>query len=104
MFPFSVNNLITFQKVINTRGIYIFSVLDFLHEYCRFTGQQGKYFFEVLSTTSTRFTDISRVITAESSPLHKARGIIVRLEEVKIRKLEVKSRNSIKCRDIYIPG
>ena len=42
MFPFSVNNLITFQKVINTRGIYIFSVLDFLHEYCRFTGQQGK--------------------------------------------------------------
>ena len=30
MFPFSVNNFITFQKIINTRGIYIFFHLGFL--------------------------------------------------------------------------
>ena len=30
MFAFSVNNLITFQKIINSRGIYIFYYLGFL--------------------------------------------------------------------------
>ena len=30
MFPFSVNILTTFQKIINTRGVYIFFYLGFL--------------------------------------------------------------------------
>ena len=58
-------------------NIYFFSIWVFFHEHSRFTGQQGKgegiyltplYHFHPLH----RHLDISRAITAESSPLHIA--------------------------------
>ena len=57
--------------------IIFFSIWVFFHEHSRFTGQQGKgegiyltprYHFHPLH----RHLDISRAITAESSPLHIA--------------------------------
>ena len=56
----------------------LFSVLVLFHEHSRFTGQQGKK--EVIFLTPLyhyplhKHLDISRAITAESSPLHIARG------------------------------
>ena len=56
---------------------FFFSIWVFFHEHSRFTGQQGKgegiyltplYHFHPLH----RHLDISRAITAESSPLHIA--------------------------------
>ena len=56
---------------------FFFSIWVFFHEYLRFTGQQGKgegiyliplYHFHPLQKP----LDISRAITAESSPLHTA--------------------------------
>ena len=56
---------------------FFFSIWVFFHEHSRFTGQQGKaegiyltslYHFHPLH----RHLNISRVITAESSPLHVA--------------------------------
>ena len=56
---------------------FSFSIRFFFHEHSRFTGQQGKgkciclthlYYFHPLH----RHLEISRVITAESSPLHIA--------------------------------
>ena len=56
---------------------FFFSIWIFFHEHSRFTGQQGKgegiyltplYHFHPLH----RHLDISRAITAESSPLHIA--------------------------------
>ena len=56
---------------------FFFSILVFFHEHSQFTGQQGKgegiyltplYHFHPLH----RHLDISRAITAESSPLHIA--------------------------------
>ena len=66
-----------FFKEINIHIKYIFfSIWVFFHEHWRFTGQQGKG--ETISLTplyhfhpSRRHLDISRTITAESSPLHK---------------------------------
>ena len=67
----------------NYKSIYIyifFSMWVFLHEHSRITGLQGKgkgisltphYHFHPLH----RNLDISRAITAESSPLHIASGI-----------------------------
>ena len=62
MFPFSVNNLITFQKIISYKQCRVnnfFSILVFLHEHSRFQDSRGRgrYFFKVLFTNSTRFTD-----------------------------------------------
>ena len=59
------------------RNIYIFSIWILFHEHSRFTGQQEKG--EAISLTSLyhfhplhRHLDISRAITAGSSPLHLA--------------------------------
>ena len=57
--------------------LFFFSIWVFFHKHSRFTGQQGKgegiyltplYHFHLLH----RHLDISRAITAESSPLHIA--------------------------------
>ena len=62
------------ENSINNQDIF-FSIWVFFHKHSRFTGQQGKgegiyltplYHFHPLH----RHLDISRVITAESSPLH----------------------------------
>ena len=62
---------------IKNRVIILFSILVFFHEHSRITGLQGKgegisltphYHFHPLH----RHLDISRAITAESSPLHIA--------------------------------
>ena len=58
--------------------IYIFfSIRVFFHEHSRFTGQQGKGEGIYLTPLShfhplRRHIDISRAITAESSPMHIA--------------------------------
>ena len=59
------------------RNIYIFSIWILFHEHSQFTGQQEKG--EAISLTSLyhfhplhRHLDISRAITAGSSPLHLA--------------------------------
>ena len=63
-----------FRQVYN---FFFFSIRVFFHEHSRITGLQGKgegisftplYHFHPLH----RHLDISRAITAESSPLHKA--------------------------------
>ena len=60
-----------------SKYIYFFSIWVFFHDHSQFTGLQGKgegisltphYHFHPLH----RHLDISRVITAESSPLHIA--------------------------------
>ena len=60
-------------------GFFVFSIWVFFHEHSRFTGQRGKgegiyltplYHFHPLDG----HLDISRAITAESSPLHIARS------------------------------
>ena len=62
---------------ILAKFFFFFSILVFFHEHSRFTGQQGKgegiyltplYHFHPLHG----HLDISRAITAESSPLHIA--------------------------------
>ena len=52
--------------------VFVLSIWVFFHE-SQATGEGGGHFFWLLYSTSTRFTDtldISRVMTAESSPLH----------------------------------
>ena len=82
LFPrWSCQQVISFKK--NPRRLHIlfcfvfFSIWVFFHEHSRFTGQQGKgeginltplYHFHPLH----RHLDISRAITADSSPLHIA--------------------------------
>ena len=52
---------------------YIYSIWVFLHKHSRLTGQQGKG--EGISfPPASQKLDISRVITAESSPLHITSG------------------------------
>ena len=62
-------------RYLNKIHYFYFSVWIFFHQHSRFTGQQGKektislislYHFH----PSHRHLDISRAITAESSPLH----------------------------------
>ena len=65
---------------INLEKTSFFSVWVFFHEHSLFTGQQGGgggYFFNPLYHFHLlhRHFDISRVITAESSPLHVAAGL-----------------------------
>ena len=68
---------IKYVSVCPSLFFFFFSIWIFFHEHSRFMGQQGKgegiyltplYHFHLLH----RHLDISRAITAESSPLHIA--------------------------------
>ena len=73
-------------KIIHKESFFFFSIWVFFHEHSRFTWQQGKvegiyltplYHFHPLHN----HLEISRVIIAESSPLHIA-SIVAGLEPV----------------------
>ena len=77
MFPESqlYNNFFIDFHVKSTEWCLFFSIWVVFYEHSRFTGQKGKgkgIYLKLLSTTFTRFTGISRTITAESSSLHIA--------------------------------
>ena len=77
LFKICVITLIVWAWTYHGDNFFFFSIWVFFHEHSRFTGQQGKgegiyltplYHFHPLHGQ----LDISRAITAESSPLHIA--------------------------------